>query len=156
MKYLLTIMLLSACSSYHITSEEKTKANWSILELAIKEKWSTGGIVKLLGKPKKIITKQDSESWYYESSENGSQEWSIGFKDKIVNGILFIPTGSMDSRFTLDEILKRWSNLNCKKKKSKWYSKGHTVYQDQYYICNGSKRIDYNRYNEVSWIKVTK
>ncbi len=154
MKYLLIIMLLTSCSSHQRTTEEKVKSKWIILENAVSEKWTPEKILERLGKPKEMRSNKGGESWYYQSSENGYQEWSIGIKGGIVTGLIYFPTGSMNDEFTLDKILKRWKKFNCKKKKSERYMKGHTVYQDQYYLCDGNKRIEYDRYNEVSWIRV--
>ncbi len=156
MRWLFIILFAISCTSFKHVGNDEIEKRWSILELAINEKWTKKDIFHILGNPESRKPDEEGESWFYDSKENDYQEWVISFnlKGEIVTNIGFGPTGSMGKEFTLPKILERWKNLNCKKKKSKWYSKGHTVYQDIYYICDGGKRIDYNRYNEVSWIRV--
>ncbi|MGB0453772.1 MAG: hypothetical protein ACPGJV_08645 [Bacteriovoracaceae bacterium] len=157
MKWMLMATIFFSCSTYQSTRKKEIERRWLILERAIEDRWTQKEIVNLLGSPESKDRDKEDESWSYSSEESGVQEWSISFnlKSKIVSYISYGPTGSLDNDFTLDKILKRWESLNCKKKKSKMYTRGHTVYQDQYYLCDGNKRIDYNRYNEVSWIRVS-
>lgn len=157
MKWILLLSLLISCSTTKRTFQENINKRWAILEDAITQNWDQSKIVKLLGVPQKKIKDEIKEYWSYYSSKNGIQEWSISFslKSKKVTYVGYNPTGLMDAEFTLDKILKRWKKNNCMDKKSDWYAKGHTVYQDNYYLCDGNKRIYYNRYEEVSWIKIS-
>jgi hypothetical protein len=153
MRYILIIILINACSSYTLTTEEKIQLRWMILENAVNEKWNSQRIIQKLGQPKEVRLDGDEESWYYESSENAYQEWSVGLKDQTVTRILYIPTGVMDQAFTLDKALERWKKRKCEKMKSKMYMRGHTAIQDHYYLC-GNAKININRYNEVSSILI--
>lgn len=156
MKYIVMIALFLSCSSSELSLQTKVEPKWLILEKAIAENWDQGRILQILGSPKEKTKEKFKEFWLYESSENGVQEWSFSFNivNKRITYIGFNPTGSMDKEFTLEKILKRWKRYNCINKKSDWYMKRHTVYQDTYYICDGNRRINYNRYKEVSWIRI--
>ena len=154
MKYFFILMLLMACSAHKVSTKEKVRIRWAILENAINESWTSDKIIALLGKPTEIEFDKGSKSFYYESPENGFQEWSIGFKENVTTGISFQPTGIMRKEFALKKIRERWEKYNCVNKISDLYRKGHTIYRDEYYLCDGGKRIDYNRYKEVSWIRV--
>ena len=153
MRYILILILINACSSYLVTTEKKIKLRWVILENAVNEKWDSQRVIQNIGHPKEVRLDGDEESWYYESSENTYQEWSVGIKDKTVTRILYIPTGAMGQAFTLDKTLERWKKRNCVKEKSKMYMRGHTAIQDHYYIC-GNAKININRFNEVSSILI--
>jgi hypothetical protein len=156
MKWVLLISIIVSCSSHMLLNKKRIEKRWSVLESAVDKKWNQKKVLFELGKPENKDLDNESESWFYYSSDEGGQEWSISFrlKDKTVSYVGFNSPESIASEFTLDKILKRWKKLNCKKKKSKMYAKGHSVYRDQYYLCDGKKRIDYNRYKEVSWIRV--
>ena len=157
MKYLFAVLfLVISCTTFKDNSRNTMEQRWSILEKAISDKWTQEDIRHILGTPQSKKFDQEDETWFYDSKESGYQEWIISFniKDKIVMNIGFGPTGLMDKEFTLSKILERWKKYNCVSKKSDWYSKGHTVYQDTYYLCDGNRKIEYNRYEEISWIWV--
>lgn len=151
------LFLVISCTTFKDNSRNAIEQRWSILESAISAKWTKTNILNILGSPKSKKLDKEDETWFYDSKETSYQEWiiSFGLKSETVTNIIFGPTGSMNTEFTLDKILMRWKKYNCVNKKSGWYAKGHTVYQDTYYLCDGNKRIDYNRYGEVSWIKIS-
>ncbi len=155
MRYILIIILINACSSYSLSIEEKIQLRWAILENAVNKKWNQERISSELGEPAEKHIDKNNESWFYYAQEEG-QEWSISFdlKDKTVSYIGYNPPELFAMKFTLDKILERWKKFNCENKKER-FVRGHgTVHDIQYYVCDGGKRIDYNRYGEVSWIRV--
>ena len=111
-------------------------------------------IIENIGQPLKKYSKKSYETWYYESLETSLQEWSIEISNKMIKGIIYFPSSSRGNDFTLVKVLKHWKNLNCKQKKSDLYRRGHTYYQDNYYLCDDNKKIDINKYNEITSIRV--
>ncbi|MCT4643160.1 MAG: outer membrane protein assembly factor BamE [Bacteriovoracaceae bacterium] len=157
MKWILLLITIVSCSSNQLSIKEAAESKWSVLEQSIVSNWNKSKVLSLLGEPSQKSGKNE-DSWVYYSDQTRLQEWVIGFdiKSKKVIKVTFGPTGFLNTEFTLDKILKRWKGSSCKKMKSKMYTKGHTVYQDTYYLCGPNKRIDVNRYNEVTWISVSK
>ncbi len=157
MKCLFIIIFIAiGCTTFKNVSRDEVEKRWSILEDAIDKKWHKENVLNILGVPERKNSDNEDESWFYNSKETGYQEWVISFnlKNESVTSIGFGPTGSMDKKFTLPKILERWKKYNCVNNKSEWYTKGHTVYQDSYYLCDGNRKIEHNRYMEVSWIGV--
>lgn len=157
MRWIALLIIFVSCSSNQLSRREEVENRWSILERSIDNGWKKSKILNMLGEPSRKHLKNE-ESWIYNSKQTGFQEWVIHFdlKSKKVIGVTFGPTGILDKEFTQDKILKRWGKLNCKKRKSDMYMKGHTVYQDTFYLCDGNKRVDLNRYGEVTWISVSR
>ena len=152
MKSILLIIFFLGCTPCQLDIKEKAEKHWAVLEQAVYEKWSQERVLKSLGEPKEKSLGKKNESWSYDTP-NGYQEWSFSFdlKEKNVLHVGYSPTESMTGQFTLEKILARWKKLNCKKKKER-IIKPHVIRDIEYYLCDGNKRINYNIYNEVSWI----
>lgn len=154
MKQIIILMLaLIGCSSAD-RALDTTEKNWSILELAVAQNWDNEHVQRILGAPAKIETDQQYETWYYYAEGSKHQRWIVSFElsRKEVVTVGFSPTKAIDEAFSLDSVLARWKNFNCVEHNVQRPTKGHTVLRDLTYRCDGKRKIEYNRYRELTWI----
>lgn len=150
-------LLISCSSAKKLTEQEEIEKRWFVLEHAVSENWTQEKILQELGQPQEKSLHEGEEFWSYDAEGGEAQQWSVRFnpKNREIKHLAFSPYKLTRKGFTLDEVLERWKKFDCKPKEERFVS-GHTVHDIQYYVCDGGKRVDYNRYKDVSWIRVKK
>ncbi len=160
MKWSILIVLLTSCASVHQAKENHIEVIWNIIENASINGWSPKKLISKIGEPKQKIEKPTHDiysAWIYSDRESGFQEWGISIKkDNTIGSITYLPKDPYRHEFTVNKIMARWKNLNCKHEKKQELSPG-LVKIVTYVACDNNKRIvKYNRYKEVESILVKK
>lgn len=158
---ILVFIFLTGCST---TSEEKKENDvekiWNVIENASVNSWSKKKLTNEIGEPTQIIkqpTKTIFSAWIYKTKSDGLQDWGISIKqNRTVDSITYLPEEKYRHEFTIETIMARWKNLNCKHEKKQELSPG-LIKTVTYITCANNKRIiNYNRYKEVTSILVKK
>ncbi len=160
MKHIIFLILLISCSSIKKLNDkiDHLMLIWQILEEAPSKQWNKDILVSNMGYPKEKIPhpkKKNLTGWIYFNTENRFQEWGITInKNNIVDSVTYIPSGKYRPEFTIEKIMDRWNNLNCKKEEKQILTP-HVIKKERFISCDSGKRIiHYNRYNEVESIFV--
>lgn len=159
MKIIIFCFFIISCSSLDTKNNNKDVAdyNWSIIENSNEKLLSLPEVKNLFGEPVRSYQYDDGTiSLIYFNKKTNFQEWAFAFHGDKITGITYIPQAPFRNDFTLDKILKRWKDLNCKKIEEPVIT-SHTINTKTYMSCDKGRRIvNYNRYNEVSSIYVKK
>ncbi|OFZ51353.1 MAG: hypothetical protein A2381_17715 [Bdellovibrionales bacterium RIFOXYB1_FULL_37_110] len=162
-KYLLIIILMiCSCSSYQQTPIPKKGSDlyWNILENISAKIWTKEKINKIFGEPREIVEDKKilhQESWIYDHSTEGYQEWTFGFdeKDQLIFA-KYYPADDFSLEFSLKKLEKRWISFHCEYK-TKEILHPHVIRDLTYLSCDHEKRqIEYNNYKEVLSITIKK
>ncbi len=149
----LLICLLCACAST-IVKNKNEESPINILEQFISDNWDTERLKSTLGTPKEIV---HDNIWVYSHKTTKYQEWAFEFdKDGKASSVTYVPTSDHLKEFELENLKTRWSRYNCENKEKE------ILYNDfikniKYVSCDRDKRyIEYNKYNEVSFVSISR
>ena len=146
-------MFLTACTSL---KTNELKQTWNVIENASSKHWTKSKLENEIGIAQKEIknpVKKIHLALLYE--QNNRQKWGITLsKDNTVESVTYLPTDSYRSEFTIQKIMNRWRDLNCKKEEKQVLTP-HVIKKERFITCDNGKRIiRYNQYNEVESILV--
>lgn len=147
------IMFLTGCTSL---KTNELKQTWKVIEDAPSKHWSRSNLENVIGVPNKEMknpTKKIHLALLYE--QDNRQKWGITMsKHNIVESVTYLPTNIYRHEFTIEKIMDRWKDLNCKKEEKQILTP-HVIKKERFISCDNGKRIiHYNRYNEVESILV--
>ena len=161
MKYLIIFTFLISCSSINNPrpKENYVESRWEIIENATLKKWGYKQLISKLGQPHgkyKHPIKTDHIAWIYYQKSTGIQEWAFVLnKQGIIVSVLYKPKDPYRYEFTIDKIITRWKNFNCKHEKKQELRPG-LVKVITYLDCDtGNRIVKYNMYKQVTSINVS-
>lgn len=146
-------MLLAGCTSL---KTNELKQTWNVIENASTKNWTKDKLENEIGVAQEEIKSPTARihlTLLYEQSNR--QKWGITIsKNNIVESVTYLPTDIYRHEFTIEKIMNRWKNLNCKKEEKQILTP-HVIKKERFISCDNGKRIiHYNRYNEVESILV--
>ncbi len=158
--YFFSLLFLScAFNQAERTSTAGTPSSWDILDNSVANGWSKEMLLSKLGSADSIIKEKTSplqETLIFLNKTTHNQEWAFRLdgNNKVVS-VVYLPGPESIESFRLEIVKKHWEKFNCKAQEKQSISPG-LISTTKYLACDGKRTIEYDKYDEVSYIGIEK
>lgn len=155
LQFIIIVLVLISCGQLNTATKLEGKELWQKFEILLKENGTTARIHEYFGPPNEMITKNNSNYWFYYKKNTTEQKYAFNLgAENVLTSFVYIPKGDSYPEFELDKILEYLKNDKCIETSTQIEQvKGHVISVERKISCREQTIVlKLNKYNEIEFI----